>query len=138
MARLDGLRVLLVEDAADVREVMKRLLEIEGAEVVATETGREAIDLARQGSFAVLLTDLGLPDVPGDVVIRNAKAHLPRLWLTRPSSYFACPHCGAQNPCPERLIRDYPGRNVTRWCQSYRRLFDVRMPPDTRRAASGD
>ena len=44
MAKLDGLRGLLVGVAADVRQVMKRLLAMEGTELVATETGREAID----------------------------------------------------------------------------------------------
>jgi two-component system, chemotaxis family, CheB/CheR fusion protein len=70
MGRLDGARVLLVEDSADVRGAFSLLLEADGAEVIAAATGRDAIDLATQQEFDVLLTDLGLPDVTGDVVIR--------------------------------------------------------------------
>ncbi len=47
------------------------LLRVEGAEVVATGSGREAVDLADRGDFDVVLSDLGLPDMPGDVLIRQ-------------------------------------------------------------------
>ena len=71
---LRGARVLLVEDARDILDVFTLLLKAEGAEVVATGSGREAIELAAQQDFDVLLTDLGLPDIPGDVVIRQVVA----------------------------------------------------------------
>ncbi len=76
---LQGRRILLVEDAPDIREVFTVLLRVEGAEVTATGSGREAIDLADHGDFDVVLSDLGLPDMPGDVLIRQivTSAHPP-------------------------------------------------------------
>ncbi|MBI2219325.1 MAG: response regulator [Candidatus Rokubacteria bacterium] len=71
---LDGLRILVIEDAPDIRDVFSMLLRAEGAEVVATGSGREAAELARDGSFDVVLSDLGLPDIPGDVLIRQILA----------------------------------------------------------------
>lgn len=71
---LQGRRILLVEDAPDIREVFTVLLRVEGAEVVATGSGREAADLANHGDFDVVLSDLGLPDMPGDVLIRQIVA----------------------------------------------------------------
>lgn len=68
---LEGMRVLLVEDAPDIREVFSILLRAEGAEVVVTATGREAAEAAARAQFDVLLSDLGLPDIPGDVLIRQ-------------------------------------------------------------------
>jgi len=68
---LQGRRILLVEDAPDIREVFTVLLRVEGAEVVATGSGREAVDLADRGDFDAVLSDLGLPDMPGDVLIRQ-------------------------------------------------------------------
>jgi two-component system CheB/CheR fusion protein len=68
---LQGQRILLVEDAPDIREVFTVLLRVEGADVVATGSGREAVDLADQADFDVVLSDLGLPDMPGDVLIRQ-------------------------------------------------------------------
>lgn len=67
-----GPRVLLVEDATDIRDVFQMLLEAEGAQVVATGSGREAARLMAREDFDVLLTDLGLPDIPGEMVIRHA------------------------------------------------------------------
>ena len=64
-------RVLLVEDATDIRDVFQMLLEAEGAQVVATGSGREAAALAADEDFDVLLTDLGLPDISGEMVIRQ-------------------------------------------------------------------
>ncbi len=68
------MRILLVEDAADIREVFTALLRVEGAEVTATGSGREAAELAAGSDFDVVLSDLGLPDLPGDVLIRQILA----------------------------------------------------------------
>jgi two-component system CheB/CheR fusion protein len=68
---LEGIRILLVEDAPDIREVFTVLLRVEGAEVVPVGTGREAIDVAGGRDFDIVLSDLGLPDIPGDVLIRQ-------------------------------------------------------------------
>ena len=46
-----------------------------------------------------------------------------------PSRNFPCTHCGAQCPVPVRLIEQYAGRPVTRWCDTCGKLFDVLMPP---------
>ena len=68
---IEGLRILLIEDASDIREVFTALLRAEGAEVVPTATGGEGAELARTLDFDVVLSDLGLPDIPGDVLIRQ-------------------------------------------------------------------
>jgi two-component system, chemotaxis family, CheB/CheR fusion protein len=68
------MRVLLVEDAPDIREVFTVLLRVEGADVTATGSGREAVDFSRHQDFDVVLSDLGLPDIAGDVLIRQILA----------------------------------------------------------------
>lgn len=68
---LNTLRILVVEDDPDIREVFGVLSRAEGAEVVAVGTGRDAIDACHARQFDVLLSDLGLPDIPGDVLIRQ-------------------------------------------------------------------
>jgi CheY-like chemotaxis protein len=75
---LQRLRVLLVEDATDIRDVFQMLLEAEGAHVVATGSGVEAARLAEGEDFDVILTDLGLPDISGETVIRHAVRHARR------------------------------------------------------------
>jgi two-component system CheB/CheR fusion protein len=71
---LDGMRILLIEDAPDIREVFTVLLRVEGAQVVATGSGREALEMANGRDFDVVMSDLGLPDMPGDVLIRQLLA----------------------------------------------------------------
>ena len=69
-----ALRVLLVEDADDVRKLLTLFIGVEGIEVAAVPTGREALDAAAREKFDVLLTDLRLPDVPGELLIREILA----------------------------------------------------------------
>jgi len=47
------------------------LLRSEGAGVTAVGTGREAAEVVARHEFDVVLTDLGLPDIPGDVLVRQ-------------------------------------------------------------------
>jgi two-component system CheB/CheR fusion protein len=71
---LHGARILVVEDVPDIRTVFTLLLEAEGAEVTATGGGCEAVEIASGREFDILITDLGLPDMPGDMVIRQVRA----------------------------------------------------------------
>ena len=71
---LRGLRILVIEDAQDIREVFTLLLRAEGADVESACNGREATDLVAQQPFDVVLSDLGLPDIPGDVLIRELRS----------------------------------------------------------------
>lgn len=68
---LHGLQILVIEDAPDVRAVLILLLRIEGAEVVGAGSGAEALTIFRSRHFDVVVSDLGLPDIPGDVLIRT-------------------------------------------------------------------
>lgn len=70
---LSGLKILLVEDESEPREALAALLATEGAKVTAASTGTEAMEMWRRQHFDVLLTDLGLPDVPGQDVIRRVR-----------------------------------------------------------------
>jgi DNA-binding response OmpR family regulator len=63
-----GSLVLVVEDERKVRELLRRYLERAGLEVLTTESGAEALTLAAQARPDLVVLDLGLPDVPGDVV----------------------------------------------------------------------
>ena len=68
------MRILVVEDAADIREVFTVLLRAEGAEVISAATGAEALAATSRQQFDVILSDLGLPDIPGDSLIRQVLA----------------------------------------------------------------
>jgi two-component system CheB/CheR fusion protein len=68
------MKILLVEDCDDIRDAFAGLLRAEGAYVVAVATGSMAIAAALAEDFDILLTDYGLPDIPGDFLIRRVLA----------------------------------------------------------------
>jgi CheY-like chemotaxis protein len=75
---LQAVKILLVEDSDDIRDAFTGLLRTEGADVVAVASGTDAITAALGGNFDVVLTDYGLPDIPGDFVIRQVLATVHR------------------------------------------------------------
>jgi signal transduction histidine kinase/ActR/RegA family two-component response regulator len=64
------LRVLLVEDNADSREAVSRLLRAEGFVIATAGDVRSAIEMAGAHDFDVLVSDIGLPDGSGLELIR--------------------------------------------------------------------
>jgi PAS domain S-box-containing protein len=71
--RLDGLRVLVVDDEPDTREMLKAGLGQCGAEVTAAGSAAEALTEIRQSPPDVLISDIGMPDVDGYELIRKVR-----------------------------------------------------------------
>jgi signal transduction histidine kinase/DNA-binding response OmpR family regulator len=69
-----SLRILVVEDNADIRETLKELLELEGHEVTAVVDGNAAVEEAGNGhEHDVALVDIGLPGLDGYGVARKLR-----------------------------------------------------------------
>ena len=73
-ARLHGVRVLVVEDDADGREVLTALLEVEGAKVTSAGSVREALDVLDGARPDVIVSDIGMPDEDGYTLTRRVRA----------------------------------------------------------------
>ncbi|ARU31511.1 DNA-binding response regulator [Sulfuriferula sp. AH1] len=73
------IRVFIVDDHAIVREGLKQILADTPDLVVAgdAETGHEAIKLARQGKYDILLLDISMPDRSGIEVLKQIKKEAP-------------------------------------------------------------
>ncbi len=80
--------VLVVEDEAKIRELLRSYLEREGFDVVTTGSGAEAIGLAARAAPDLVVLDLRLPDVPGEEVAREVRrsSDVPILMLTAKSA----------------------------------------------------
>jgi two-component system, sensor histidine kinase len=63
--RIDGVKVLLVEDVQDNRTLLSRLLRSAGASVEVAEDGAEGVQKALSRSFDVVLMDLQMPVMDG-------------------------------------------------------------------------
>ncbi len=72
-ARLDGLRVLAVDDQADARTAYTRILGRAGAEVRTAESVAEALAIMRDWKPALILSDIGMPGEDGYSFIRTVR-----------------------------------------------------------------
>ena len=77
--------VLVVEDDADLRRLLRRGLDEDGFEVVAVARGSEAIEAVASREPDALILDIGLPDADGRDVCQALRARgigAPVLFLT--------------------------------------------------------
>ncbi|MCE4557781.1 response regulator [Roseateles cellulosilyticus] len=85
--RLDGVRVLLVDDEDDARDIGQATLRELGADVVAAVSAQEALALLAQQRFDVLVSDIGMPEMDGLSLVQAVRqqpgtAELPAVALT--------------------------------------------------------
>jgi CheY-like chemotaxis protein len=73
-SRLDGLRVLVVDDQSDAREVVALVLRERGAEVHVAGSVAEALALLDRRAIDVLVSDLAMPGADGYDLIRAVRA----------------------------------------------------------------
>jgi two-component system KDP operon response regulator KdpE len=79
--------VLVVDDEPQIRRVVRNALIPESARVIEAATGRDAIDLAAAERPALIILDLGLPDIPGIEVCREI-----RTWSSAPIIVLSARH----------------------------------------------
>jgi CheY-like chemotaxis protein len=80
-----GLRVLVVDDEADARDLVTYILEASGMAVTSASSVAEALDLIGAVNPHVLVADIGMPDADGYALISAVRArgvHVPALALT--------------------------------------------------------
>jgi signal transduction histidine kinase/ActR/RegA family two-component response regulator len=71
--RLDGLRVLVVDDEADARRVLSKVLDEAGADVTSAGSVKEALLALTAKDPHVLLSDIAMPDQDGYDLIRQVR-----------------------------------------------------------------
>lgn len=73
--RLAGLRLLVVDDDADVRQVLESLLADEGAEVHCADSAAAGFDQLRRHRMDLILSDIGMPNTDGYVFARSVRGY---------------------------------------------------------------
>jgi CheY-like chemotaxis protein len=71
---LAGVRVLIVDDRLDDRDVLTKMLEAAGAEVTAVASAAEGLAALERGRPHVLLSDLGMPGEDGYSLMRCVRS----------------------------------------------------------------
>lgn len=83
------LRVLVVEDHADLRETLALLLEAPSREVTACASAEEALALFENVRFDVVFSDLNLPRLSGLELAQRLEAIAPSTWIVLSSGGVA-------------------------------------------------
>lgn len=71
---LKGVKVLVVDDEPDARELVRRVLESADAAVITVGSAQEALERLIQEGPDVLVSDIGMPDEDGYDLIRRVRA----------------------------------------------------------------
>ncbi len=74
----EGLRVLLVDDDPDARDLIAFLLEQNHAIVTAVESASEALEAIEQAEFSLLISDIGMPEVDGYLLMQQIRDRLSK------------------------------------------------------------
>jgi PAS domain S-box-containing protein len=77
LSRLDGLRVLLVDDEQDALDVLGEVLGEQGAEVYGARSAQEALCELPEVHPDVLVSDIGMPGMDGFALMRSVRALPP-------------------------------------------------------------
>jgi CheY-like chemotaxis protein len=89
LAVLQGVKVLVVDDDPDARDLVEFILERHGAEVRQAASAADALETLNQSLPDVLISDIGMPEEHGYSLIRKVRARetsrggcIPALALT--------------------------------------------------------
>ncbi|NOQ51567.1 MAG: response regulator [Desulfuromonadaceae bacterium] len=102
-------RIIIADDSATARMFIKRCLQIIGlgdAEIIYAENGKEALAAAKEQCPDILLTDLNMPVMDGETLLKWVKAspklcELPVIIIT-----------SAGNPAKEAQLLELGARQV--------------------------
>ncbi len=75
----EQLKILVVDDDSEVREVLKDMLSIDGHEVVDCPDGYKALEILENKSFDIVITDLGMPGISGLELAEEVHTKYPQL-----------------------------------------------------------
>jgi PAS domain S-box-containing protein len=78
LPRLDGVNAFVVDDEADARDLLQRVLQGQGASVTLFDSARAALDALASSRPTVIVSDIGMPEMDGHQMMRTLRATEPR------------------------------------------------------------
>ncbi|MFA6433863.1 MAG: ATP-binding protein [Elusimicrobiales bacterium] len=70
-------KILVVDDDQCILDICNRNLTREGFEIVTAQNGAQAVDTLRQSDFSVVFTDLTMPGMSGQELLKHVKQNHP-------------------------------------------------------------
>ncbi len=143
-------RVLVVEDDAEIADVLRRTLRQEGHDVRIAADGAEALEATAEFVPDLVILDLGLPKVDGVEVLRRLRAEsdVPVLILTARSELSDRVE-GLDTGADDYIVKPFERQELLARLRALLRrrpprgaaalvVGDLRLNPDTREVARGD
>ena len=81
------MKILIVEDEEDIREIITEFLSILGIPYVSVSNGKDAMKEIENNVFDVVFTDLKLPDIYGTVIIEEIRKRSSKTIITAISGF---------------------------------------------------
>jgi signal transduction histidine kinase len=74
-------RILVVDDEEAVREMVSKVIQHIGYEVVTAEHGKKALEMMRKEPFTILVTDIKMPEMDGFELMKAVKTEFPEFHI---------------------------------------------------------
>jgi signal transduction histidine kinase len=74
-------RILVVDDEANVREMVSKIVDLIGHEAVTTGSGREALEILKNEPFGIMITDIRMPEMDGFELMKAVRSHFPETYI---------------------------------------------------------
>jgi len=107
--RLVGMQVLVAEDNAFNRQLLRHVLEEQGAIVDEAVSGSAAVSAAAGGGYDVILTDLHMPEIDGAEAARQIRGRLgaatPPIWALTADVFGRTDVEGAEDVFDDWLLK---------------------------------
>ncbi len=97
-----AVRLLVVDDETDIREMLSRHYRFKGFEVDLAENGREALEILSGKRIEIVISDIKMPVMDGVDLLREIRIHYPMVRIIMITGYvtldnaLACMGRGAE------------------------------------------
>ncbi len=85
--RISGMRILLVEDDADLREAISDTLELAGTQVFAVAGGAQALQVLGAEAVDLVVSDVNMDGMDGHALLRRIREHHPQVPVVLITAY---------------------------------------------------
>ena len=83
--------ILIIDDENDIRNLLSRIIRLEGYEVFQAENGTKGLKLLQQEKIHAIICDVKLPDANGVEMVSKIKAISPQCEIILLTAYGAIP-----------------------------------------------
>ena len=81
------MKLLIVDDDANIQRLYKEELEEEGYDVVIASTGKDALSMFEQENPDIVTLDILMPDIDGISLLRKMKEQRPNIPIIMSTAY---------------------------------------------------